>query len=162
VAEKPVQPAVQKKNDPAPDPHPPDVSTELALEPHELQKIWKQVLHDLEDMTGDFASAATSLAISAPNTLVVGFPAHYTLQKESCERPERREKIEFLLAELTGHKVHLKFELLPDEAADAAEPVARSNRRKKQDLEQDPLVRQAMDVFDAELIRVEANPADGT
>tara|TARA_B100000809_G_scaffold164472_2_gene161828 strand:+ start:367 stop:2070 length:1704 start_codon:yes stop_codon:yes gene_type:complete len=162
VAEEPVQPAVQKKNDLAPDPQPPDVSTELALKPHELQKIWKQVLHDLEDMTGDFASAATSLAISGPNTLVVGFPAHYTLQKESCERPERREKIEFLLAELTGQKVHLKFELLPDETADTPESAPRSNRRKKRDLEQDPLVRQAMDVFDAELIRVEANPADGT
>jgi DNA polymerase-3 subunit gamma/tau len=119
------------------------------------------MLGRLEDMTVDFASSATSLAISAPNMLVVGFPAHYTLQKESCERPERKEKIELLLAELTGQHVHLKFELLPNEVADTSEPVTRTNRQKKRDLEQDPLVRQAMEVFDAELIRVEANPADG-
>jgi hypothetical protein len=28
-------------------------------------------------------------------------------------------------------------------------------------LEQDPLIRQAMDVFDAEMVRVEKDPGDG-
>ena len=92
----------EKKNDSLPPPVPPDSSTRLPLEASRIEEIWQQVLSQLEDMTGDFASSATSVAISAPNTLVVGFPAPYTLQKESCERPERKEKIESLLAEITG------------------------------------------------------------
>jgi DNA polymerase-3 subunit gamma/tau len=130
----------------------------LSLEASQITEIWQQVLSRLEDMTGDFASSATSLALSAPNTLVVGFPAPYTLQKESCERPERREKIEFLLAEITGQEVHVQFQLLPEEVAATPEPVTKSDRQKKRDLAQDPLVRQAMDVFDAEMIRVETEP----
>ena len=160
--QKPAEPPVQKKNEPAPSVDTPDPSSPLSLDASQIAEIWQQVLNDLEDMTGDFAAAATTVAISAPNTLVVGFPAHYTLQKESCERPERREKIELLLAKLTGHKVHIKFELLPDEVAATEQPANKSNRQQRRDLEQDPLIRQAMDVFDAELIRVEADPDNGS
>jgi DNA polymerase-3 subunit gamma/tau len=126
-----------------------------------VQEIWQQVLGRLEDMTVDFASSATSVAISAPNKLVVGFPAHYTLQKESCERPDRRKKIELLLAEITGQTVQVKFELLQAEESDKPPPVSKSSRQMRRDLEQDPLIRQAMDVFDAEMVRVEKDPGDG-
>ncbi len=151
----------EKKNELATRPAPVAPSPELPLEPSHVAQIWQQVLSRLEDMTGDFASSATSVAISAPNTLVVGFPAPYTLQKESCERPERKDKIEFLLAEITGQKVRIQFQMLPGEAPTTPKPATKSNRQKKRDLEQEPLVRQAMDVFDAEMIRIETEPGSG-
>jgi len=150
----------KKKNELASPPVQVPTSTGLPLEPSHVPEIWQQVLSQLEDMTGDFASSATSIAISAPNTLVVGFPAPYTLQKESCERPERKDRIEFLLAEITGQKVHIQFQMLPEEAA-TAKPATKSNRQKKRDLEQEPLIRQAMDIFDAEMIRIETEPGSG-
>jgi len=153
--------AGEKKNELASRPAPVAPSPELPLEPSHVAQIWQQVLSRLEDMTGDFASSATSVAISAPNTLVVGFPAPYTLQKESCERPERKDKIEFLLAEITGQKVRIQFQMLPGEAPTTPKPATKSNRQKKRDLEQEPLVRQAMDVFDAEMIRIETEPGSG-
>ena len=157
--------AEQKKNDnlshDEPDLPPSERSPGIPLEPARVQEIWQQVLGRLEDMTVDFASSATSVAISAPNKLVVGFPAHYTLQKESCERPDRRKKIELLLAEITGQAVQVRFELLQAEESDKPAPVSKSSRQMRRDLEQDPLIRQAMDVFDAEMVRVETDPGDG-
>ena len=151
----------EKKNDLASPPVQVATSTRLPLEPSHVPEIWQQVLSQLEDITGDFASSATSIAISAPNTLVVGFPAPYTLPKESCERPDRKDRIEFLLAEITGQKVHIQFQMLPEEAATTPKPATKTNRQKKRDLEQEPLVRQAMDIFDAEMIRVETEPGSG-
>jgi DNA polymerase-3 subunit gamma/tau len=157
--------ADQKKNDhlggDEPAPPPSKRSPGIPLEPARVQEIWQQMLGRLEDMTVDFASSATSVAISAPNMLVVGFPAHYTLQKESCERPDRRKKIELLLADITGQTVQVTFELLQEEKSDKPAAVSKSSRQVRRDLEQDPLIRQAMEVFDAEMVRVETDPGDG-
>jgi DNA polymerase-3 subunit gamma/tau len=157
--------ADQKKNDhlggDEPAIPPSKGSPGIPLEPARVQEIWQQMLGRLEDMTVDFASSATSVAISAPNMLVVGFPAHYTLQKESCERPDRRKKIELLLADITGQTVQVTFELLQEEESNKPAAVSKSSRQVRRDLEEDPLIRQAMEVFDAEMVRVETDPGDG-
>ena len=123
-----------------------------------LPDIWQQVLSELGDMTADYLRAAESVAISAPNQLVVRFPAGYTHPKESCERPERREKIEKLLANITGTRVKIQCELMLASQDDAAPRAPRTAREKMREAEHVPLVREAMDVFDADIVRVESEP----
>ncbi len=69
--------------------------------------IWKQVLEQLGDMTADFASYYDHVAISAPDSLVVHFREGYTLQKESCEQPDRKAQLEQTMARIVGrHDPH--------------------------------------------------------
>ena len=117
--------------------------------------IWKQALSLMEDMTADYGTFYHRVAISAPNRLVVSFKAGYTLQKEGCERPERRARIEQALCEITGRKMRVDFEVL-EEQEQAAKPKRPPSRRQKmRDTEKHPLVRKAIELFDAEITRLE-------
>lgn len=153
------QPAAEKKTEPPQPATPNKPAAARVLDEASLQGIWQQVLVQAEDMTGDFLRAAETVAISAPNLLVVRFPASYTHAKESCERPERREKIEKLLAEITGTRVKVQCELLPASEAESSPRIVKSQRENMRDAEQVPLVREAMDVFDAEMTRIETKAA---
>jgi DNA polymerase-3 subunit gamma/tau len=128
----------------------------LALDSTTAEKVWKQALDMLGDMTADYASLATRIAISAPNRLVVSFPAGYNYQKESCERPERKLRLEQALESVTGSPVRLDFELLAGEkAATAAPPPTVSRRQLMQQTIRHPLVSEALEMFDGEVVRVD-------
>ena len=152
----PSDPAPQKKTEEPPTGDHVAEESVAILNESSLPDIWQQVLSELGDMTADYLRAAESVAISAPNQLVVRFPAGYTHPKESCERPERREKIEKLLANITGTRVKIQCELMLASQDDAAPRAPRTAREKMREAEHVPLVREAMDVFDADIVRVES------
>ena len=107
-------------------------------------------------MTGDNASQADHVAISAPNRLVVFFRTRYNSCKAFCERPDRREKLEQALAAVTGEPIRLEFQLLEDPTERAAEkPQPVSTRQRIRQANSQPVVRQAIELFDAEVLRVE-------
>jgi DNA polymerase-3 subunit gamma/tau len=120
---------------------------------------WRQTLAELQDMTGDCASKFDSVAISGPNRLVVRFRKAYTTAKEFCERPEKRSRLEQTISRLTGRDVRIDFAVLPDESQVsapqqvAARPVA-SRRQRQAELQRHPLVRQAVELFDAEIVTI--------
>jgi DNA polymerase-3 subunit gamma/tau len=116
-----------------------------------LDEVWKQVLNDLGDMTADFAGRCDRLAISGPNRLVVSFKAQY--DKEACERPDRKERIEQALARLMGRHVRIDFEVSPGQQRPAENrPPVVSKRQRMRDKEKHPLVRKAIELFDAEIV----------
>jgi len=126
------------------------------LDASSAESVWKQTLSKIEDMTADYGSFYDHVAISAPNHLVVYFKARYTLQKESLERPERRATVEQALALVTGKPVHVQFEVVPDEESvqDRSKPVA-SMRQLRRDIETNSMVHAAIELFDAEIDRVD-------
>ncbi len=129
------------------------------LDDHSALSAWRQTLAELQDMTGDCASKFDSVAISAPNRLVVRFRKAYTTAKEFCERPEKRSRLEQTLSRLTGRDVRIDFAVLSDESqVSAPQQVAARptvNRRQRQaELQRHPLVRQAVELFDAEIVTV--------
>jgi DNA polymerase-3 subunit gamma/tau len=154
----PADPAAQKTTEEPPTGDHVAEESVAILNESSLPDIWQQVLSELGDMTADYLRAAESVAISAPNQLVVRFPAGYTHPKESCERPERREKIEKLLANITGTRVKIHCELMLASQDDAAPRAPRTAREKMREAEHVPLVREAMEVFDADIVRVESEP----
>ena len=110
-------------------------------------------------MTGDCASKYDSIAILGPNRLVVRFRKDYTTAKEFCERPERRSRLEQTMSRITGRTVRIDFELAVDELQSGAsqqvaarQPV--SPRQRQFEVRRNPLVRQAIELFDAEVVTV--------
>src|ERR1051325_936825 len=117
-----------------------------------LPAIWKQALATIEDMTRDFASKAESIAITGPNRVLVRHRKAYN--KEQCERPERKARLEQALSHVAGTEVRLDFELLPEipgANGSAAAPVPsaaqsrQSRQRRFKTAEQNLLVRQAIE-----------------
>jgi DNA polymerase-3 subunit gamma/tau len=151
-------PAREKKTDHPPNSGPaspvvtPERQPEMSDSP---ESIWKQTLSEFEDITSDYGSAYDRVAISAPNHLVVSFKAGYTLQKEGCERPERKARIEQVLRRITGRTIRVDFVVLPEQVA--ATPAQRppSMRQRIRETGQHPFVKEAAELFDAEVTRFE-------
>ncbi|MCE9528174.1 MAG: DNA polymerase III subunit gamma/tau, partial [Planctomycetales bacterium] len=131
---------------------PPNLTAEF------LPAIWKEALAGIEDMTSDFAAKAESIAISGPNRVVVRHRKAYN--KEQCERPERKARLEQALSQVAGAKIQVEFELLPELPAVqvvASAPVpsaAQSRLRRFKNAERNLLVRQAIEMFDGEIVNV--------
>ena len=123
-----------------------------------VMQIWRESLGNLDDLTSDYAKKAESLAIIAPNRLVVRFPSKYNFDKSSCERPERKQSLESALREVTGQRIVLSFELVEGDTAPSAQsqPAAQNSRQRAREVEQHPLIQKAAEVFDAEIVRVDA------
>ena len=121
-----------------------------------MEEIWQRALDSLEDMTADFASCADGVAISAPNRLVVSFAPAYNLQKESCERPDRKGRIEQALSQIVGGAVTIELRATGEAAELPRKSPAASSRHRQRESERHEWVQQAMTLFDAEILRVDA------
>lgn len=132
------------------------------LSAEDAEAIWREALNSLGDMTADFARRAVRVQPSGPNRLVARFSADYNLHKEHCERPERRTKLEAALAKAAGRTIRLDLELVSN--ATQAEPrlvPVQTHRQRMQERQRHPLVRRAIEMFDAEVLRVD-EPRVGT
>jgi hypothetical protein len=88
--------------------------------------------------------------------MVVSFKAGYTLQKESLERPERRATVERALAQVVGGPVQVQFEVIPgEETITKKASTVSSLRQLRRDIEKHPMVHAAIELFDAEIDRVD-------
>ena len=135
----------------------------LELSPASADSVWRQVLAEMGDMTSEMAQRYDRIAISAPNRLVVTFKQEYNLQKESCERPKNKERLEQAMSRLTGANVRIDFEVLPGEPNQGEKPAPPvSKRQLMREKERHPLVREAIEMFDAELTDLESEPRSPT
>lgn len=122
------------------------------------ERIWRQALDRVGDLTADHGGRYQRVAISAPNQLVVSFAEEYTLDKERCERPERKARLEKALQEVTGQVVRLSFEVIPESVERAVPSPAPTRWQKLKQKENHPLVRRAVELFEAEVTEVEEPP----
>ena len=114
-------------------------------------------------MTAHYAKKSDSMAISAPNRLVVSFKSSYTLHKESCEKPERKTRIEQALMQVTGQSVHVDFKVIPDDPGDTTQPKpVPSYQQRNRDKAKHPMVKEAIEMFEAEITRREEPPRTGS
>ena len=100
---------------------------------------------------------ASAAAISAPNQLVISFGKRYNFCKQFCERPDTAAQIKEILRQLVGQPLQLTFVLVEEEssaAADAA-PLMTQRQRLNQACQR-PLVRKAIELFDANPVRLES------
>jgi len=122
-------------------------------------KIWGAALEEVGGMASTYARKFHRVAISAPNQLVVSFSAEYNFNRSQCERPENRAQLEKTLSGLVGSPVSLTFETVesPRTQTKRKPPVssAITSRKWAQKAAAYPLVAEAMELFDAEIVAVE-------
>ncbi|MBW3596632.1 MAG: DNA polymerase III subunit gamma/tau [Planctomycetes bacterium] len=141
----------------------PETPREAALTPENAEEIWRQVVESLSGLTKTFAETAAAvvapspIATSAPNRLALIFPENYNFQKQQCERPEHKQKIEQALAEIIGAPIALTLEAsAPAREETQAPPPRRVSRQQRLvELRSHPLVSEAIREFDAEILRAE-------
>jgi hypothetical protein len=125
-------------------------------------QLWRGALKLLDDILADFAAHATGVATSGPNQLVVRFPGMYNSSKLFCERPERKSKLEEVVAQVAGQHWRLAFELISEDSSHPVPPRPQASRQQqKRRIARHPLVEQAVELFDAEVLGVEV-PPDGS
>ena len=165
---RPAEPVVTQKKSPEglaeADSASVQIVSEAPIDQESALSAWQQTIAAQQDMTGDCASKFHSIAISGPNRLVVQFRKDYTTAKEFCERPEKRSRLEQTLSRIAGRDMRLDFVFLPEDSQGvtrqqvATRPVV--NRRQRQaEMQRHPLVRQAVEMFDAEIVTIVDPPS---
>jgi hypothetical protein len=123
-----------------------------------VQRIWQAALAKLDDMTADFARQAETVEAVGANRLRLVFAENRELAKRSCEKPERKSKLEEALKTVSARNVLIEFGLSVVRRTEpiAAKPSGAVNRRQRmRDAEQHPAVRQLIEMFGAEIVRVD-------
>ncbi len=120
----------------------------------QLEAVWRNVLAELGDVTADVAGNYAALEMAGTDQLVVTLKSSY--DRDLCRRPERKRRLEQAVLDSTGKRIRLDFRAAESstasEAAPAVAPPTRRQRMKQ--LEQDPLIRSAINLFDAEIVDV--------
>ncbi|HRF00597.1 MAG TPA: hypothetical protein PLI18_08775, partial [Pirellulaceae bacterium] len=84
-------------------------------------------------------------------TLVVTLRSTYN--KEMCERPERRVRLEEAVQAVTGQRVRIDFQTLPTPSRPQQFGSTQAQRRQfLRDVQQHPWIAEAMELFDGEVI----------
>jgi len=84
--------------------------------------------------------------------LLVGFPPEQKSAMESLSIPKTRDYIDAILKEVTGHEWKVKFVLKEGLAAPAPpEPVAPRKPESQAAFKDDPLIREALEIFKGEI-----------
>jgi DNA polymerase-3 subunit gamma/tau len=143
-----LDPPASKVDDPAP---------KVVVTSENAMRVWQSILPQLSEMTRAMAAEVAVIAISAPNRLAASFPAAYTAGKSYCERVA--PQIERALQNVTGQVWRVDYQLLPP-VADGSPGAVRNrtttgNRQRMQEAAQNPLVRRAVELFDARPVRLE-------
>jgi hypothetical protein len=101
------------------------------------------------DMTADMASDYQRLELKKPHHLVVTLSD--TVNKDLCSKPERKQKFELVMQELTGAKFRVDF-ATSDKVSREHVPAPKLTRVQQiRKLQQEDFVKQTMSLFDAEI-----------
>ena len=119
-------------------------------------EIWDQARGALTGLLADFAGHGAITAISAPNRLVVSFPAKYNSSKVACERPQNLATLEQAVGEAAGLAVKLELTLAPVAEALTSPQAVVSPRQQRAQTAEHPMVRQVSEVFKAQVVRVDS------
>ena len=121
------------------------------LDESNLDAVWRQALSSLEGLLVDHLGKNSGVFATAPDRLVVQFPSTYSFDREMCEAPEAKRRLEEALGAARGGPVAVTFQVDRSAAAEDApgpRPVVSQHELKRQRM-QHPLVQKAMELFSA-------------
>ncbi len=157
VAKKKAEPLASQTEPPSAAPAEPLASA--SLPPAEVtsasaKRIWDTALASLEGLLQQNAEFCESVSAPGGNRLVATFRAKYTSCRAACER--QTHVIENALASAAGGRVKLEFSTIAD-AQQPAEQTRRAapQRQRVAELKEHAMVRRAIELFDAHVVRVE-------
>jgi DNA polymerase-3 subunit gamma/tau len=152
--------SVKKKPPATPEAAPP--AGPLPLGPDTLPRIWQEILAQAGPIMASKLQEGEGLAISGPNTLVIRFPARYNQAREFCQEPGRVARLEEWLRRITGQACQLRIEAVSGGptaenagAADDSASLPSRYRRQRAEVQQEPLLKRAIDVLGAQIVHVD-------
>jgi hypothetical protein len=123
-----------------------------------LEESWRELLAQFNDLTADSAGNFESVALEG-NTLVVTLRRAY--DAGICGRAEPRQRLQAALARAAGRPLRLEFRVVDAPESGTPAPAAMPSRRQRvRQAEQAEFVRNALMLFDGEILDVRP-PADG-
>jgi len=125
----------------------------LSLTTDTVDAVWKAALGQLSDMTVDYAARCENVEFAAPDRLIVSFSNPF--YKSQVERPEPFAQIRQALCDVTGAEILLEFRQIEADASPnqpVPKPVSRQQRLRE--VAREPIVQQAIELFDAEVTDV--------
>ncbi len=156
---KPAAPPVRADaSEPSQRPSPPAPDSDLAVE-----QIWQQLL---ASVTQAFPMLKSSLTEGRPisltdDTLIIGFDAEFSLQKESVDVPRSKELIRAKLREITHRPINVKVVFADDPSIPGGDetsatkiPAKSETGASDKDFENDPLIRKALEIFKGEIVKI--------
>ena len=150
-----VPPAPPAILDRPPDPSPEASPSSGPLRLDEVLRAWDALPSRLDARLAQALplGKVRPVAISGPNLLVIPLPEGYNWVADACERDEGRAKIESALGQLLGRPAAIRFEKA---AADGDARAAQAPPVRPDELAQDPMVQKVSELFEARLVRIEA------
>ena len=139
----------------------PVVSLSAAWDSSVAKRVWHAALVAMDDITADFARQAATVEAVATNRLRLTFEGTKELAKQSCEKPERKTKLEAALKKVSARDVLIEFAVSTSNGGDRRDvsppkaSSAVSRRQRMREAEQHPSVQQVMELFEAEIVRVD-------
>ena len=124
-------------------------------------ELWAKVLADLNDLLKSHAKVAIRTAIVGPSKLEVTFPRQYNFSKTYCEKLDTLRRLEEIAARIAGQPVKIAFVLAEDEPSSesptptTASRSAEKNSRRSYKPEEDDFVFNVMNLFAAQVVKVE-------
>jgi DNA polymerase-3 subunit gamma/tau len=162
AADKPATPSAADKpaTPPAADkPSSGDVpALSRALTRSSAEKIWATAISSLEAMTETLARAVERVEPVNPQTLRLVFPAESSLALRRCELPEHKTALCEAITDAAGQPLKVELHLAPPVAEPKQqEPAATrpSRMQRMREIEANPLVKSCVDLFDAEIVRID-------
>jgi DNA polymerase-3 subunit gamma/tau len=134
---------------------PPSSENQRELSASTAEQKWREALDEIGGLTAECAGNFDSLAISAPNLLVVHLKTAYN--KEWCERADVKRRLEQVMSRVSGQAIRIDFAApaKPKAVRRAPRPTTQSRLQSIREAEQNPLVQEAISLFDAEIVRVD-------
>jgi DNA polymerase-3 subunit gamma/tau len=121
-----------------------------------IAAVWSQLCADFDDLFANILQSAVVVSLLKPDHISVLFPHDFSFQKETCERPERRQKIVDTLSELTGMQFKVSFGLSRQQAVDESPvEVVKTLHERNMEAEGNPFVQRAVEVFEAEISHID-------
>ncbi|WP_164100408.1 DNA polymerase III subunit gamma/tau [Candidatus Laterigemmans baculatus] len=122
------------------------------------ERVWQAALAAMDGMTADFARQAAAVEPQGKHRLRLMFPADRELARRACEKPERKTQLEAAIRSVSARDVQIDCDLCSTTAAPPkpAKASAAVNRRQlMREAEGHPLVQELIELFEAEIVRVD-------
>ncbi len=130
----------------------------IPVEPGRESEILSQLIARNMDPQIAQLKGATGLAILGPKHLVISFPKAYDWLRQSLDRPASMAKLEQVAAKVVGFPLKISFRIDEAQVKAAPPPIAVRNQAPPKDIAKDPLIQKVVEIFGAEIVRVEATP----
>ena len=122
------------------------------------QRVWNTTVARLESMTESLARLVERFEYTSPRSAKLHLPHDSNLAKRRLESTEPREAITAALKQVTGD--HITFEVIlgskpVQKNVPTAQPAKPSRMQRMREIENNPLIKECLALFDAEIIGIE-------